>query len=87
LEAFKCNFFAKLEACDRQTRENPDGLHEFYQEVEDAWHDEHTSLWLARWATDFESLLIGPGEGDALDLLEQELFEDDSVGVDMSTSP
>ena len=64
-----------------------DGLHEFYQEVEDAWYDEHTSLWLARWATGFESLLIGPGEGDALDILEQELFEDDSVGVDMPISP
>ena len=51
--------------------------------------DEHTSVWLAaRWATDFESLLIGPGEGDALDLLETELCpsDDDTTDTDLPTS-
>ena len=90
LEAFKRNFSQneKLEACEQCKRDNPDGLHYFYEEVEDMWHDEHTSVWLARWATDFESLLIGPGEGNALDLLETELCpsDDDAADTDLPTS-
>lgn len=60
---------------------NPKDMHDFYRGFEVYWHRHETQKWLNEWKGTWTSLLVGPEEVEALELLGEEVEQEDAIST------
>ena len=71
----------QMEALPPGSLSNPKAMHDFYSGFEAYWHRHETQKWLNEWKGTWTSLLVGPEEVEALELLGEEVEQEDAIST------